>query len=470
MAFFENSKQKEDIEYLNQEREKTWQRVLNLEKSIEELRKTAPVYQLEASQSSKKAAEFRNKAEQRLVESETILSRLKEVQTDSISVKDQLVAWQNLGNELVNNIRESETSYSVKLEAINAKIEELNSILEDHPDLSAELEVLEKNIDNIEENVKKSNQSLSSINSRKKEIDDLYREIFGYTQLSEDGATQTHIEGLKDELENSFRELKIELESANGRQKSITEQYEEKYKAFESSHKDYYSKINNEIESLLPRALTAGLSYAFEQKKKDELKTLRNLTNSFYIGIASLVFISFIPICISIKFINDGIDIAEAINRLPRLVLSIFPIYLPAFWFAYSANKKMNLSKRLIEEYTHKEVLSKTFEGLSNQINNLPDSGQSEDLRIRLLTNFLQISSENPGKLISDYKSSDHPITGALEQSYKFQLALDKLEGVPGIGKLAALFESSSRRNLEKKGTKIEQALETKNTEIDDEK
>jgi hypothetical protein len=62
----------------------------------------------------------------------------------------------------------------------------------------------------------------------------------------------------------------------------------------------------------------------------------------------------------------------------------------------------------LIEEYTHKGVLSKTFEGLATQIEELGDSETSNELRVKLLFNLLHVNSENPGKLISDYKTTDH--------------------------------------------------------------
>ena len=87
----------------------------------------------------------------------------------------------------------------------------------------------------------------------------------------------------------------------------------------------------------------------------------------------------------------------------------------------------MNLSKRLIEEYTHKEVVSKTFEGLSAQIEGIKDSKVSAELKAKLLHNILEISLENPGKLISDYNKSDHPI----------------LEKIPGLSK--ALSQTNSK-------------------------
>ncbi|WP_176454192.1 hypothetical protein [Siphonobacter sp. BAB-5385] len=166
-----------------------------------------------------------------------------------------------------------------------------------------------------------------------------------------------------------------------------------------------------------------------------------------------------IPLVISILFLLQGFKLEDVIMKSPRLVLAIIPMYIPILWFTYSASKKMNLSKRLIEEYAHKEVLSKTYEGLSTQISNIIDKDQSEELKVRLLSNFLQISSENPGKLISNYETSDHPIMEALEQSYKFQLTLERLEGIPGFGKLAAILESKSKNKLNHRKEKIENLL-----------
>lgn len=57
-----------------------------------------------------------------------------------------------------------------------------------------------------------------------------------------------------------------------------------------------------------------------------------------------------------------------------------------------------------------------TIEGLSNQIKEIEDSDLSEELRIKLLYNFLTVANENPGKLISDYQKSDNPILNMLDR------------------------------------------------------
>jgi len=127
---------------------------------------------------------------------------------------------------------------------------------------------------------------------------------------------------------------------------------------------------------------------------------------------------------------------------------------------AYSSNKKMNLSKRLIEEYTHKEVLSKTFEGLAKQISNVKDDEISADLKIKLLYNILEVNSENPGKLISDYDKSDHPLMDALDKSIKLTNAVTRLSKIPGFTKLASTLAKKSEDILGKEGQKADAAIE----------
>ncbi len=152
-------------------------------------------------------------------------------------------------------------------------------------------------------------------------------------------------------------------------------------------------------------------------------------------------------------------DLVEVLSDTPKLIVSILPLYLPVLWIAYSASKKQNLSKRLIEEYTHKGVLSKTFEGLSNQINELDDE-VSEELRVKLLFNLLQVNSENPGKLISDYNTTDHPLMDALDKSSKLGIAIDKLNNIPGFGKLVKNLEKKQERVLRNEEKRVSDVLQ----------
>ncbi|MGV0960590.1 MAG: hypothetical protein ACOYB1_12220 [Limnohabitans sp.] len=146
-----------------------------------------------------------------------------------------------------------------------------------------------------------------------------------------------------------------------------------------------------------------------------------------------------IPIAVNtIRYYKYDVPLDALIQNSPSLVMLILPLYLPIVWLAYSSGLKVKLAKRLIEEYAHKETVAKTFEGLSKQIESFADEDIAIELKTKLLFNLLDISAENPGKLITDYNKSDHPVMDALDKSVKFADSLDKLARVPGFRKLAS--------------------------------
>ena len=460
MGLFDGKKEKQ-LDYLEEERKKLWSRVINLENTNKvlqkEIQKKASDSEKEAAQSSRKAAEFKNKTEQRLYEATNLVLEITKQLT---SAKDTIADIQTNKEDIEKNslaigeikakLDETAAQYQNSVEELDNRIVKFDEFLEKYPDFENQLEDVDGNLDKIEENLEKSGVSLTALNKRKKEIDDMYREIFGYTDTDADGNT-TKIEGLRDGLSEAYKKLSDEVAQTVNSVEQINSDYKTKFEDFEKGHKEKYLAITAEITALLPNALTAGLSAAFSKKKEEEVTSSETLQQRFNTGIYILIAVSFLPFIMSSIFLYQGIDLEEAIRRLPRLVLAIVPMYIPVLWFTYSANKKLNLSKRLIEEYAHKEVLSKTYEGLSKQITGITDEGQSDELKFRLLSNFLQVSSENPGKLISNYEASDHPVMEALEQSYKFQIAIDRLEGIPGLGKVAAILETKAKRKLENK-------------------
>jgi chromosome segregation ATPase len=457
----------DQIKFLEEERKKIWDRLSKLEGNHNELKnefiKKASESEKEAAQSSKKAAEYKNKTEARLNEANYILAFITEVKGNSERIVGQIMGKDNEATKRLSTIIESESNYKSKLLEIEEDLTKIEGVFEKYPDLDAEIEKIDDFVASVEENSEKSDISVEAINTKKKDIDNLHRQLFGYTQKNDATGETTKVEGIKNTLENIYNELSDNIIKTKSEVGQINIDYSSKYQQFESGFKTKYENIVSQIAGLLPGALTTGLSAAYSAKKNDEETNLEANKVNFRNGIIALFFISLLPVALSIVFILQQVSLTVVIERLPRIVFAIIPIYIPALWYTLSASKKVNLSKRLIEEYTHKEVISKTFEGLSKQIDNLGEDAQSEELRRRLLTNILQVSSENPGKLISNYNSSDHPVMEALEQSYKFQIAIDKLEGIPGMGKIAAIVESSSKRKLENKAKIIEEGLELKN-------
>ncbi|WP_084060166.1 hypothetical protein [Cellulophaga tyrosinoxydans] len=414
-----DGKNSKKIEYLEDERRKLWERLSELEKQVAE--KPSDI-EKEARQASKKAAEYRNKAEERFNQASAIHAKLVNIETEIDEKLSYIKSNHTKSIEISNDLVENSTNLS-------NLITRISEVLEQHPEIEEEIEKLDELILKIEENSSKANTTYKGILSKKTEIDELHREILGYEDEDEDGEIIT-VEGLKKELETSYNQLTEISENLEENLESLKVTSKEQYDDFiktnqdsldsiKSNSKKEYDKINKQIESLLPNALTAGLSSAFITKKGEEELLYNEYKKSFNNGILYISLSALLPIGISIFYLLSGATLTETIEKAPKIMLAFLPLYIPLIWTTISANKKVNLSKRLIEEYSHKQVLSMTIEGLSKQIENIEDAEMSEELRIKLLNTFLNVTSENPGKLILNYQKSDNPILNFFDRDKK---------------------------------------------------
>lgn len=451
--------------------------ITQLKSDLIESSKRSPEYEREAKESSKKTSEFRNRANDTLEEVRTTYNNsnliYQEIEDIKLKLNEILTSVESTFKEFNEDNEEVSStlnSLNEKIDSINSKIELFEETIDNHPDFETEIIELETSINKIKENESKSSQLIKVINNRKIELDTLYNEILGYEDEDEFGE-MTEIKGLKQELEESldgleektilfkkqFNELETTTtENTTNLLKVNSEKIAQQIKDWE----DKYSNLNKKIESLLPNAVTAGLSHAFSKKKEDEDTSYEKHKKQFGYGIGGMIAVSIIPFIISLitLFGDDTLDVI--INRAPKLVIAILPLYIPVLWLSISSSKKMNLSKRLIEEYAHKEVLSKTFEGLSKQIHDLEEDNISKELKLKLLQDFLQMYSENPGKLISDYNNSDHPIMELLENSNKLDKTITRLQKFPGLDKISNILEKKSEKKIVQASDAIDRGLD----------
>jgi len=318
-----------------------------------------------------------------------------------------------------------------------------------------------------QDSARKTKTVLSLVLDHKTEIDEFYHDIFGFEHEDEDG-TARKVSGKRADLDDVYHDLEGQLEVLTTQIKEFETATQTSFDSFIIDNHKVFDATHKKILKLLPSALTAGLSNAYEDKIKSEKKELEALNNSFRNAIKALVCVSSMPFFISVirlVFLHE--DLISIIKDIPSLLAMVLPVYFPILWAAYSANKGAKLSKRLIEEYTHKGVLSKTYEGLTNQINGLKEESSSKDLRIKLLYNLLEVNSENPGKLISNYNNSDHPIMEAIENSSKLSKSLDKLGKIPGLEGIVKRMESTVEQRLVEEGTRIDNVIANTDTDAD---
>jgi len=463
------------IEYLDDERRKIWHRLTELEVLLES--KTSD-YEADAKESAEKAKTYtqlieeakdivihsRSEAQEKLAELKTDFTEFVEL-FKTIKVDSQS---SNSNSDLIADLAKKIENQS---EIVDEQVVEINKAFNNKSVLDDKLLKLEEIYKKGDDYDTKLSVLFKTINERKKEIDELYYGIIGYKDDDEN-----EVKGLKAQLEEAYDLSKSRIEEAERKIQSIEMEQTNSYANFSKTKNDefielatkwrqeYYGVLNK-IESLLPRALTTGLSAAYSEKKQAEELESKSHRTSFNIAIVGLVLISLIPFVVSIISLFREIPLEEVIMKVPRMVLAILPLYLPVLWVAYSANRKMNLAKRLIEEYSHKEVLSKTYEGLSKQIDTIDDKGISSELRIKLLYNILEVNSENPGKLISDYNKSDHPLMDALDKSIKLTNAMTKLSKIPGFSRLAVSLDKKSQKILKEEDEKANAGIDSLSVE-----
>ncbi len=476
-----------DINHLEEERIKLWKELRKLQEIVannyndleKQINNKSSDYEKEAKQASRKASEYRNKCENSRDRSIEYKEQIQDLLNKISSHYEEINKSKEDFENFYNNAKENYDEINDFIEEIEDKrlglqenIETLEKYFDDEQEYQSKIDDLEDYGEKGEELYSKQTAMYKSSFDRKKEIDELYYTINGRDIEGEDGIE--HIEGVKDKLEATYKDLEGQLdefsedinnslEASKTDLETLLNDKEEEILNFIKSWEDKYTETYNKITNLLPGALNAGLSYAYSEKSKAEIEEWKGFQKKFRSAAVGMIVISLIPFAVSIYFLFYSIPLEEVIMRIPRLVLAILPLYAPVLWLAYSANKDMRLSKRLIEEYTHKEVLSKTFEGLATQTENINEEKLSTDLKTKLLYNLISVSSENPGKLISDYDKSDHPLTEALDKSVKLANALDRVSEIPGINHLATVLKKKSTEIVKKTEEKVSQGLESLN-------
>ena len=376
----------------------------------------------------------------------------------------------------IDDLTEKKASVEAEYTHISERAIEFNSYLEQSKDLPSSLEATKELMADGKKLVDSMQILLTHALKRKAEIDELYKEIYGQDISDAEGQTE-HTAGKKDELDIAYSNLQSDISQLQNTVKksidninlSFQELHSKKLSDFETLLLDSNSRfkaVDEQLTGLLPGAMAAGLSAAYEEKKVEEIDSLRSFDNAFRWAIAGMVAISCIPLLIDVYLVfGKGIDLLKVLKDTPTLLFAILPLYFPVLWLAYSSNKKSNLSKRLIEEYTHKSVLGKTYSGLANQIETLQQNGEVKaELRTKLLFNVLQVSAENPGKLITNYSKSDHPLMDALENSAKLADSVSALAKIPGFSAIATKLAAKADKIFEENTEKVKRGVDVHDT------
>lgn len=450
-------------EDLEKEQRQAWGRIVNIEEKVEVITNDWAAILKDPTQVTKTDASttkrYRTNAKTALEELQKTKQQIEGIESQLVQVTESNTRLLTEAENTRQLLDKSKKTLNERADLLQGKLEFFDSIIESYPDLEESLAELGTTVEQGNELFTKAFNVHKSILNRKTEVDEIYYDIHGYIDEDDEG-NEVKIEGKVDSLTSTYDHLENLAAKIEGKQKQQISDVDEKIQGKIDSWEKTFSDLTKQVRDLMPEALTKGLSEAYSKKKSDEESTLSNYEKTFKKSIKAAVGISLIPFAVASYMLFTGEDLHDLVMKGPRMALSVLPIYIPVIWMAYSADKKAKLSKRLIEEYTHKEVLSKTYEGLSTQVEALTDDQISADLRIKLLTNILNVSGENPGKLISDYNKSDHPIIDVLEKSNNLSESFERLLGIPGIEKLVGKLVKKTNTTNKKTERKSKDGLD----------
>lgn len=453
----------QQYEYLDGERKKLWAELRSTQSKLETFVSTVSG-DTEAIQTGIRSLGLKAaKAYNRIVERDSKSDEL------SSNMTSRMEAIKNAEKE-ASILNSSLASANEKVAGAISKIDDgLSSFDSNLKSLNEQSESLKDHLEKAEKYVKDAEKVESELQSHLEDISDKHEQgvkeyediskfhslLFGYEK--DDGEI---VEGRKQKLENVYAELEQKIGSTKTDAEAFETDYKRRFSDFMEKAKTEADAIANKIKGLLPDALTAGLSSAYNENRKleeDEQKSQLTLFKWCIIGMMAL---ALIPFALNLYlWLGKDFTLMQLLEKLPREMMCILPVYIPLFWLAIFANKRVNLSKRLIEEYKHKEAVSKTYEGLAKQISAIGDDNSSKELQARLLYNTVMLSENNPGELIKNFNRPDNPLLDVLNQSSRFAEAIEKLSRVPGLSRLFQMADSRQKKQ-EKLAAELEESIE----------
>ncbi|SEH17055.1 hypothetical protein SAMN04487967_2948 [Natronorubrum sediminis] len=297
--------------------------------------------------------------------------------------------------------RERITDLQSVFEDLETKFESVDSKLEENKDYLDKIEEHESEAANFAE---ESEENSKTIEELKDDIEDSRDEIEDIEQTLDELLTSTEVK--KDEIDKFFTMVFGEENEDGNRTGGLNKRLdtkEEEIDQYMEDQKDRFENTYEKIESLLPGAASVGLTKAFADQKQRYIRPQIVFVSIFIIGIVGFVLTA-------VWALDDPSSVEAAASN----VIARIPFFIAFAWLAAFGSSEYRKNKRLMEEYAHKEVLAKSYQGYKKEFTEKGDETASENLDESLINTL----DENPSRILGTNSSSDRPkLTDVLERS-----------------------------------------------------
>lgn len=239
-----------------------------------------------------------------------------------------------------------------------------------------EINTLKGEIDAIKEEL---TEKLNAVEIKKEDIDKFFVRIFG--EEDEQGKRSG---GLSDRLSQKEKE-------ANN---------------FLNTQEKKYKELFEKIESLLPGATSTGLAQAYYDQK---------ISYKWPVVIWAIVFIvALVGVFITgLISYNGGIKLSFeellSVEQATSKLIARVPFFFALIWLAAFSSKQYRQNKRLEQEYAHKEVLAKAYQGYKKEFESQGKTATDKEIVASLHKVLVATLAKNPSELMDDGRSEDAP-------------------------------------------------------------
>lgn len=191
---------------------------------------------------------------------------------------------------------------------------------------------------------------------------------------------------------------------------------------FEEAQKEKYRVLNEEIETLLPGATSAGLGAEYDTLANSFDAPITIASRVFYFSLGFLVLVSLLMFVDSIggeKWITLTKTSEWDWDAVFKSLMYKLPLYIPILWLAHYSSKRRSEYQRLQQEYLHKKSLAASYSSYKKQIEKLDDTDNvmSKDLILKAVEAIAYNASETLDKPTHGDKSPyQEAITKLAEQ------------------------------------------------------
>lgn len=298
-------------------------------------------------------------------------SKIEELQSDIGAARDEVLAYRK---ELIGGEGEEAASISGKINTQRLE---------------------------ITKNRMRATKILEEIEQQRNELETTHKIVMG--QATEDGKKSL---GLKAIYESSLSQLED----------------------YESEQKIALAALTEEINSLLPGALSAGLATSFADQRRSYEKPIKDFGGLFNWALAGLFFIGFTTMFQWSVGSWPTFALPTELESVLYGTVARAPLILPLVWFAYYAAKRRNEYRRLEEEYAHKETIARSYHGFKQQVEQLEGEDVNK-LSARLLEAAIGAVAANASKALDKDHNDGMPIMDKIKEIEQVKDALNAVNG-----------------------------------------